>query len=59
MSERAGIFDDGDYDFDIAGFAPKANEKVQPVSPDAIRAVSEKANFPSRDPAAAKKRKEK
>ena len=57
MSERAGLFEDGDADFDVAGFAPKTTEKVDSLSPDAIRAVSEKANFSSREPTAAKKEK--
>jgi hypothetical protein len=57
MSDRAGLFEDGDADFDVAGFGPKTSEKAEPVSPDAIRAVAEKANFSSRDPTAAKKEK--
>lgn len=49
MSDRASIFDTG-ADFDLSGFAPKqpkAPEKKIPA--DAVRAVSEAANFPSRE----------
>lgn len=49
MSDRASVFDTG-ADFDLSGFAPKqakAPEKKIPV--DAVRAVSEAANFPSRE----------
>src|SRR5947209_8104249 len=55
MSERAGLFEDAD-DFDVSAFTPKkAVKPVQPPpAPDAIRAVSETANFRSREPAATK-----
>jgi hypothetical protein len=49
MSDRASVFDT-EADFDLSGFAPKqpkAPEKKIPA--DAVRAVSEAANFPSRE----------
>jgi hypothetical protein len=55
MTERASIF--GDTDFDVAGFAPKKDEKPNQAPPEAIRAVSEGADFRSREPAPAKKQK--
>lgn len=55
MTDRASVF--GDTDFDVAGFAPKKDEKPNQASPEAIRAVSESANFRSREPAPAKKQK--
>jgi hypothetical protein len=49
MSDRAGIFDTG-VDFDLAGFAPKQQKAPEKKIPaDALRAVSEAANFPSRE----------
>lgn len=45
---RAGIFDVED-DLDVSGFAPKAPER--PVArPEQVRAVSEAAQFQSREP---------
>lgn len=52
MSDRAGIFDD--KDFDVSGFEPKkpkATDKKIPI--ETVRAVSEAANFPSREAAPA------
>jgi hypothetical protein len=49
MNDRAGIFDNS-ADFDVAGFAPKQpkpQEKKIPV--ETVRAISEAANFPSRE----------
>jgi hypothetical protein len=48
MTERAGIFD-SNMEFDVAGFAPKpkVQEKKPPV--ETVRAISEAANFPSRE----------
>jgi len=58
--QRAGIFESEETDtpkpdFDISGFAPKkpADSEAPPV--EAVRAVSERAKFVSRDPAPAKK----
>lgn len=50
MAERAGIFDDA-TDFDVSKFKPKPVVKAadQPT-PEAVREVSEKANFQSREP---------
>lgn len=46
--KRAGIFD-AELELDVAGFAPK--EAVMPtVRPEQVRAVSEAANFQSREP---------
>jgi len=47
MAERAGIFEE---DLDLSGFAPKKVARVEPA-PEAIREVSEKVNFQSREPA--------
>jgi hypothetical protein len=51
MAERAGLFESGD-DFDVSTFTPK--KAVKPLEPDpapeAIRAVSETADFRSREP---------
>lgn len=54
MSERASIFgDDTDLDLDVTGFAPKkVTEKQKSIPREAVRAVSEAANFPSREPTA-------
>lgn len=46
-TERADPFD---LDFDVSGFEPKPSKKP-PASREAIRAVSEANNFPSRAPA--------
>jgi hypothetical protein len=48
MAERAGLFEDAD-DFDVSAFTPKAVKGAEPPS-EAIRAVSEGANFQSREP---------
>ena len=45
--ERAGIFDTED-EFDVSGFAPKAPPQPA-VKPEQVRAVSEVANFRSRE----------
>ncbi|HRC27337.1 MAG TPA: stability/partitioning determinant, partial [Alphaproteobacteria bacterium] len=52
MAERAGIFENGGDDFDVSAFAPKKPVKQEQPGPDAVRAVSEGANFRSREPAA-------
>jgi len=51
MSERASIFGTEETaEFDVAGFAPKKPEAKQKTPPvEAIRAVSQAANFPSRE----------
>lgn len=49
MAERAGLFDSND-DFDVSVFAPKKTVKEAEPAPDAIRQVSEGANFRSREP---------
>lgn len=49
MTERASVFDNS-ADFDVSGFtprSPKAPEKKIPA--EAVRAISEAANFPSRE----------
>jgi hypothetical protein len=55
MTDRVGLFDESD--FDIEGFAPKKAEQKSQVTPDAVRAVSEAADFRSREPAPSKKQK--
>ena len=47
MAERAGIFEDAD----LSEFAPK-KPVVQNDSAEAVRAVAERVNFQSREPAA-------
>ena len=48
MAERVQLFDDN-ADFDVSAFTPK---KAKPSAPaqEAVRAVSEGANFKSREP---------
>jgi hypothetical protein len=43
----SSIFDGGDLD--VSGFAPKTVERLNEMSPDVVRAVSEAARFPSRE----------
>jgi len=50
MAERAGLFEDGTYDFDVSSFAPKAPAKSAQPAQEAIRGVAESANFQSREP---------
>jgi hypothetical protein len=45
---RAGVFD-GEDDLDVSGFAPKPAERPT-VKPEQVRAVSEAAQFQSREP---------
>lgn len=47
--KRASIFESGDLD--LEGFEPKASPDLSAPSPAAVKAVSEAANFPSRQPA--------
>ena len=49
MSERASIFEDS-AEFDVSGFAPKKQERGGETPREAVRAVSEAASFPSREP---------
>src|SRR4051812_15568121 len=48
MAERAGLSLD---DMDVSGFTAKKPVKKEQAETEAIRAVSEKANFQSREPA--------
>jgi hypothetical protein len=48
MSERASIFDD---EFDVSGFAPRQEGREGGTPPEVVRAVSEAAQFRSREPA--------
>ena len=48
-SERASVFDQGP-DIDVSGFKPIKNAKPAAES-DQVRAISETANFVSREPA--------
>jgi hypothetical protein len=43
----SSIFDGGDLD--VSGFAPKNVQRLNEMSPDLVRAVSEAAQFPSRE----------
>ena len=51
MAERAQLFDESN-DFDVSAFTPKKAKESAPP-PEAVRAVSEGANFKSREPAPA------
>jgi len=46
MAERAGLFEE---DLDLSGFAPRRVARAEPA-PEAIREVSERVNFQSREP---------
>lgn len=46
---RASIFGEGEEGLDLSGFVPKAPRDIQAPPPEAIRAVSEAARFPSRE----------
>lgn len=50
MAERAGLFEDGNDDFDVSAFTPKGPAKSARPASDAIRTVAESANFQSREP---------
>lgn len=52
MARRAGIFEDAD-DFDVSTFAPKPHDQKAEPPTEAVRAVSEGAQFKSREPGAA------
>jgi hypothetical protein len=49
MSERASIFEDS-TDFDVSGFEPKRKEREGGTPSAKVRAVSEAAQFRSREP---------
>ena len=49
MSERASIFE-SDTDFDVSGFAPKQEARGGGAPSDKVRAISEAAQFRSREP---------
>jgi hypothetical protein len=46
---RASIFE-GEDDLDLSGFAPKTKPDTAAPAPEEVRAVSEAANFRSREP---------
>jgi hypothetical protein len=46
--KRAGVFDNED-ELDVSGFAPKSVDRTA-IKPEQIRAVSESAQFQSREP---------
>jgi hypothetical protein len=47
--ERASVFDDKGADLDLTTFAPKAKATPPAPAAEAVRAVSETANFRSRE----------
>lgn len=53
MSKRASIFEESG-DLDLSGFAPKVAPDTKAPPAEQVRAVSESANFPSREPKRAK-----
>jgi hypothetical protein len=57
MSERAGIFDDA-TDFDVSAFAPVKTKTKTGTTAEAVRAIAEKSDFRSREPAPPKAKKE-
>jgi hypothetical protein len=52
MSERASIFENS-AEIDLSGFAPKPTKREPDITPEAVRAVAETAQFRSREPAPA------
>ena len=52
MSDRAKLFDDDDLD--LSEFKPKEGARPSGPDPEKVRAVSEAAQFSSREPKAAK-----
>jgi hypothetical protein len=52
MAERAGLFEEDD--FDVSSFTPKKPVTSEPQA-EAVRAVSETADFRSREPVQGKK----
>ena len=50
---RASIFDEAE-ELNISTFAPKTAPDADAPAPEKVRAVSEAANFPSREPRSAK-----
>ena len=53
MSKRASIFA-GDTDLDVSGFAPKTKTESSAPAAEQVRAVSQSANFKSREAQAPK-----
>lgn len=51
MTKRASIFDD-DAELDVSAFAPKVKPDTSAPPPEQVRAVSQNANFRSREPQA-------
>ena len=50
MAKRASVFSDADEPtIDLSGFAPKAAVPTTLPSPAQVKAISEAANFPSRE----------
>jgi hypothetical protein len=52
--QRASIFVEEEQRLDISGFAPKSKADSSAPPPDEVRAVSQRANFRSREAADAK-----
>ena len=53
MSKRASIFD-ADTGLDVSSFAPKTKPDTDAPPPERVKAVSQSANFRSREPQAPK-----
>ncbi len=53
MSKRASIFN-ADTDLDVSGFAPKTKPDTSAPAAEQVKAVSQGANFRSREPQAPK-----
>jgi len=51
IKTRASAFDDPEPVLDISGFAPKSRPDTSAPPPEKVRAVSEAAQFRSREPA--------
>jgi hypothetical protein len=49
MSKTASSIFEGTDDLDVSGFAPKSVQRLNEISPDLVRRVSEAARFPSRE----------
>jgi hypothetical protein len=49
MNKTASSIFEGAGDLDVSGFAPKDVQRLNEISPDLVRRVSEAARFPSRE----------
>lgn len=57
MKPRADIFRKGVVDLDLSDFQPKENGAMSDIPIEAVKAVSESADFRSRDPGPSRQRR--